>query len=390
MSTKIQIKNFQSIENVEFEVDGFTVIVGKNNIGKSAIIRAVDSVLTNRSGKEFIRKGKKQTEVKIQREGFEIDWKKGDKTSYKVNNVDFSALSGSIPKPMIEAGFSKMEIEDKKISPLIASQFQELFLLDKSGSVVTQVLSNLYNIDTLSEADNLCQKELKNNKSILKAREVDLKPLQEKLEKFQDFESLKKQVSELTEKEKVCNKMQIDITLLINYEDRLAILQESAKQLSTITSIKIPDYSTCEKMDFDLTWLKAKELELKTIAMAVKKLQGIKTVEIPQTEKVEETHKEFEQLLNWEESFNSLTTEIKIQKDVLDSLNLDEIRALSEKISEAWNYLEKISMLYTTFYESATTTKSMRDELRKITEDLALAEKEKAEIKICPTCERPF
>jgi len=390
MSTKIHIKDFQSIGNIDFEVDGFTVVVGKNNIGKSAIIRAVDSVLTNRAGKEYIRKGRRQMEVKIQRDGLSIDWKKGDKTTYKVNNAEFSALAGSIPKPMIDAGFDKMEIEDKKVSPLIASQFNPLFLLDKSGSVVTQVLSNLYNIDTLSEADNLCQKELKNNKSLLKTREIDLKTLQDKLENFKDFESLKKRVAEIVETEKVCNKMQTDINLLIGYEDQLGTLQESVKRLSAITLVKIPDSISCEKAYSDISWLEIKETELRILATAVKKLQGIKKIELPEINEIEKACQEFEQLEKWEKLFNQLSAEIKEQEKILNSFNLGELVALMEKISKVWEEFEKVSSLYKSFYDTATATKIVRDELKTVTEDLEKAEKEKAAIKVCPMCERLF
>jgi len=42
---KIRIKNFQSIEDLEIEVRGFTAITGKTNIGKSAIMRAISSAM---------------------------------------------------------------------------------------------------------------------------------------------------------------------------------------------------------------------------------------------------------------------------------------------------------------------------------------------------------
>ena len=173
--TEITIKNFQSIKKLKFTIDGFTVIVGKNNIGKSAIIRAIKSALTNQSGNEFIRRGEKYTEVKIKKDKLNIEWKKGASTTYKINDQNFSKLNRAIPQPLIDAGFNKMEIGDQKISPIIASQFQPLFLINKNGGVITDVLANLYKIDTLSIADDLCLKELRSQKSFLKTREEDLK-----------------------------------------------------------------------------------------------------------------------------------------------------------------------------------------------------------------------
>lgn len=51
-----KIENFQSIKKLEFRYKGFTAIVGKNNIGKSASFRAINSIIFNNFDmKEFPR-----------------------------------------------------------------------------------------------------------------------------------------------------------------------------------------------------------------------------------------------------------------------------------------------------------------------------------------------
>ena len=169
--TKITIENFQSIKKVNFDIKGFTVIIGKNNIGKSAIIRAIEAALDNQTGDSFIRKGQKKTKVIIDNEDITLQWEKSKTTAtYEIKGYKetFSKLKGTVPKPIIKAGFQKMQIGNQKLFPLIASQFEPLFLINKPGSVVTEVLASLYQIDTLSTADDLCQKILKSNKSLLK------------------------------------------------------------------------------------------------------------------------------------------------------------------------------------------------------------------------------
>lgn len=397
MSTKVRIKDFQSIGDIEFEIDGFTVIIGKNNIGKSAIIRALEAALTNKPGKSDIRLGKKHIEVRIQREGLDLDWKKGDKTLYKINQKDFSALgAGVIPKPLSEAGFDKMEIGDVKISPLIATQFEtpssygELFLINKSGSVVTQVLSTLYNINVLNEADSLCQKELKSNKSQLKTRESDLKDLQEKLEKFKGFEDLKGIIEDLVEDKRVCEELGYEIALLSQYETELTSLQKSVKVLSAIQNVKIPDMSDCEKAMTELDWIESKEEEFNSSVALVRKLQSIKSINVPTTETIESLTGEVSQLVTWDNSLTNLTGRIKSQETALGSFNLKEATDLVEKIEISVKEVEETSSLYARFYESAMGTKTARDELKRITEELAVAEKERAAIKVCPACERPL
>lgn len=397
MSTKVRIKDFQSIGDIEFEIDGFTVVIGKNNIGKSAIIRALEAALTNKPGKGDIRLGKKHIEVRIQREGLDLEWKKGDKALYKINKEDFSALgAGVIPKPLSEAGFDKMEIGDAKISPLIATQFEtpssygELFLINKSGSVVTQVLSTLYNINVLNEADSLCQKELKSNKAQLKTRENDLKGLQEKLEKFKGFEDLKREIEDLAKNEKVCDGLRDEIFQLSQYETQLTELQNSVKLLSAVKSIKIPEFSDCEKAMTELSWIEGKEEEFNSLVVIVRKLQSIKTIDIPIVEAIESLTAEVSQLITWDNSLTGLIGRIKTQKATLDSFNLKDPTDMAGKVEIMVKEVEEISFLYAKFYESAMGTKTARDELKRITEELVVAEKERAAIKVCPACERPL
>jgi putative ATP-dependent endonuclease of OLD family len=48
--TKLKIRNFRSIKDLEIELDDTTVLIGQNNAGKSAILDAVRIALTRRWG----------------------------------------------------------------------------------------------------------------------------------------------------------------------------------------------------------------------------------------------------------------------------------------------------------------------------------------------------
>jgi energy-coupling factor transporter ATP-binding protein EcfA2 len=161
--TEISIKNFQNVADAKFSIDGFTVIVGKNNIGKSAIVRSINAALTNQTGDDFIRHGEKSTEVSIVRKDIDIRWKKGDSASYVINKDEkhpYTKLNRAVPKPILDAGFRNIEVDDDlKINPLYASQFEPVFLLNKPGPQVTEILSEVYDINVISRADDLCQKE---------------------------------------------------------------------------------------------------------------------------------------------------------------------------------------------------------------------------------------
>lgn len=392
--TKISIKNFQSIKNINFDINGFTVIIGKNNIGKSAIIRAVEAALTNQIGKEFIRKGEKKTEVSINRNDINIEWKKGATATYQVDTGSgketFSKLNRAVPQPLIDAGFEKMEIGDQKVFPLIASQFEPLFLVDKPGSVVTEVLASLYNIDTLSKADDLCQKVLKSQKSLLKTRESDLVLLQEKLEDFKDFEDIKQTVNLLVKKEEELQNLNSEISDLISYEERVKVLVESLTLLRDIKKIEIPDKTWCEKALFEIQWLQEKEQKLDELNDIVKKLEGAPTTKIPEIGKIGSLVEEVTQLRRWDEKATRIVDEIKQQKKFLDTFDVDEITILTENTDLAMKEFDAIRILEEEFSEAVITTKTTRDELKTLSEELKQKKKKMAEIKICPLCEQPL
>ena len=95
----LKIEDFQSIGNAELEfTPGINLIVGQSNSGKTAILRAIDSVLTNPTyAKSFIKHHTNETNVTFQYNDNTISWKKSGKggTTYNVNNEEYSKMGTS-------------------------------------------------------------------------------------------------------------------------------------------------------------------------------------------------------------------------------------------------------------------------------------------------------
>jgi len=440
--TEVSIKNFQSIKSIDFKVDGFTVIIGKNNIGKSAVIRAIDSALTNQVGSEFIRLGEKKTTVQLKHGDLAIKWEKGASATYEIKKgdgerQDFSKLSGAVPKPILEAGFDGMEIEGKKTYPLIAHQFEPLFLLNRRGSVVTEVLANLYDLDTLSVADDLCQKELKSNKSQLKIREGDLKNLQESLAKYADFEELKKEVAALVIKEDEYKRLQADVFQLIDFEEQSQSLQASVGALQSVQDITIPDPKFCAEAMALVYWLAIQEEEYVKLDRSVKSLAGLGSIYIPdpqacatiiqeidwlQTQEKEldkikadlfkinsrlptVTHdlsvmgelctlaikfqEELDEIKRWESEYGNLSKAIRQTENILADTSIEDLSKQSALIETGIVELSELGALEKDFTGAAKKAKATRTELGTIEKEYTTICLELAEIKICPLCEKP-
>jgi DNA repair ATPase RecN len=440
--TEVSIKNFQSIKSIDFEIDGFTVIIGKNNIGKSAVIRAIDSALTNQVGSEFIRMGEKKTTVQLKHGDLAIKWEKGTSATYEIKKgdgekQDFSKLSGAVPKPILEAGFDGMEIEGKKAYPLIAHQFEPLFLLNRRGSVVTEVLANLYDLDTLSVADDLCQKELKSNKSQLKVREGDLKNLQESLAKYADFEEIKKEVTALTAKEDEYKLLQADVFQLIDFEEQLQSLQAGVNALQSIQDVTVPDLKKCAETMTLVYWLAVQEEEYLKLDRSVKILAGLETIDIPdtrvcadviqeigwlQTQENEledikrrifrmDTHLpqmshdlsvmgelcnlavkfqgELDEIQKWESEYDSLSKVTQRTEKILAKMDTENLSKQLVSIETGIKELAELGIMEKDFMTAAKAAKTTRTELSTAEKEYNTAGAELAEIKICPLCEKP-
>jgi len=106
MITKIAITNFQSHTNTQIELSpGLNILYGDTESGKSAIIRAVNWVLTNRPvGEKFRRHDTKSTVVEIYTEKSIVIRKKTHSiNSYKVNGKEFKALRTQVPEEVLTA-----------------------------------------------------------------------------------------------------------------------------------------------------------------------------------------------------------------------------------------------------------------------------------------------
>ena len=387
--TEIRIRNFQSIADLTFSVDGFTVVCGKNNIGKSAIVRAIDSALTNQAGDNYIRLGKKACEVSFKKDALNIEWKKGDTATYVVNGESFSKLNRAVPKPILDAGFREIEIGDKKKSPLIAPQFDEIFLLDKSGPIVTEVLSKLYHLDELSTADELCQKDLRTAKSSLKTKDQDLVDLNKKLEKFVGFDAVLKDLAEVKRLDAECEALKRQIAEIVDLKNKLETSAHRVKTLKKIFDLLIPSYDRCEQQLEEYQEIGRFRESFVANQLRVNKLQEIFKLDIPKYEDFIDLVAQTEALRNWNDALRPLATMVKKRRALLKEMtSLEDLTKQTEStdvLLKDLEYLKGYSDSYTVLYMSR---ERVYEGLRQTTDHLNKAKEEMATFKVCPLCQK--
>lgn len=189
MAIDVTVRDFQSIRAATLVLDGLTVVVGPSDRGKSALLRAIEAALFNRSGTQFVRYGAKSAEVglafPVNGTSHRVMWTKGkDVNRFKVDEEDYAKAGKIAPEVLKSFGFRDIVIgaklkDDGKleggetIRPQIAKQFDRIFLLDETGSFLNEVLVGLSRLSVLQRAGRICGGDLRTAKSLLKTRQGD-------------------------------------------------------------------------------------------------------------------------------------------------------------------------------------------------------------------------
>ena len=110
---------------------------------------------------------------------------------------------------------------------------------------------------------------------------------------------------------------------------------------------------------------------------------------VPSTKKIEALSEEVILLSKWNNSLTILKKEIKQKRDILSSLNYDNIIKNFNEIEIMVNETIAIENLEKKFKELIISARDTREELKTVTEKYNEKYNELSG-KICPTCERPY
>ena len=189
---KVRVKNFQSIADAEIEVDGFTVITGSNNSGKTALIRALRGAFQNTAGNTFVRHGTDSCRVEVDLGDAEFAWEKGTKLkpTYEIGSKTLHP-GRDVPKEVTDLGVRSIVAGGREIYPQIANQFTgQVFLVDQPGSVLAEAVADVERVGKLNRSLKLSEKDRRSASSELKVRKKDLKTYEDDLVLFEGVDDV--------------------------------------------------------------------------------------------------------------------------------------------------------------------------------------------------------
>lgn len=188
---KVRVQNFQSIKDSTIEIDGFTVITGSNNSGKSAFVRALRGLFTNARGHHFVRHGATNCSVEITfPDGQTVTWEKGKSVNrYIVNGKILDKVGIGVPPEVQAFGVLPIALAGQEYWPQIAPQFTgQVFLIDQPGSVLAEAVSDIEKVSKLNKSLKQAETDKRSNQSKISVREEDLKKAEGELASYKGLE----------------------------------------------------------------------------------------------------------------------------------------------------------------------------------------------------------
>lgn len=147
MITRIELTNFMSHAHTVIEpAAGLTVLVGANNVGKSAVVAALQILARNENSTYVMRHGAKECSIKVETDdGQVVEWRRKKSSSYVINGQTFDRLrGGDLPEelhralrlPSVDAG------GDNDFDVHFGTQKSPIFLLDRPGTVAARFFAS--------------------------------------------------------------------------------------------------------------------------------------------------------------------------------------------------------------------------------------------------------
>jgi DNA repair protein SbcC/Rad50 len=223
--TKIEVRNYQSLKSVDLTLGKFTVIVGPSSSGKSALLRAVRSLVSNSRGGAFVTRGQKAALVTMILGDTLVSYHKQaiGGAVYKIGNLDladggplteFTKVGSEVPEQITAA----LKIPQGEAINF-AGQFDLPYLLADSGGTVARVLGELTNVTVIFEAARLANKRKLQVVSQLKAVEDNVSRLKVRAQAF----------AGLTARQAACTTAEEALS-------RASLLDIKVRQLSEVTT----------------------------------------------------------------------------------------------------------------------------------------------------------
>lgn len=434
-SFKIKIKNYQSLRDVDIELEeGLNIIIGDTNEGKSAIIRAVRDAIFNNGDDTKVRVGHKQLGVSLDNGKHKMifirtNQGKNNKTKYQFDGGNVITKVGRTQLEEVAKMFNIKEVRmanNVKVKLNFWFQGERPFLTDKTSG-------QLYEFMSLSSSDKYI-KVLKEMKADIKGLSAKINTLsasidtlkqinnekKEFLDKNKGFDEVYKKAIKINAQVKEFNKLEEKINRLNDLKAKLVVKQKALNKVrDKLKDINFNDiqkeYREIEDINNTYVNLEGKinkirkkkndyntvNTELTVLSRELKKAESVYTVVSGLYLEVENIMNVLQNIGNIMKNYNNKRKQYKEIQDELNKIRLeidnidldsfkDEIRRLDDLIKKE----KEIEKLYNDLNNKNNQLNKKKDLLEKLNKEYNDAVDEfnkfKEEIGVCPYCGSKF
>jgi len=327
MAVEVWIKNYQSIREAHLVIEGFTVISGPNNSGKSALMRALRGPLENTPGDKFVRHGAEFCSVKYGfPDGRTVEWRKGPKVkpTYIIDGDEDNPIypGKDVPPIVLEiAGMTPVQTTSGTLWPQIAKQFTgQVFLMDKPGSAVADAIADVERVGALNKGLKRAEKEGRKATSTLGVRRKDLTRHEKELEHYEGLDEVGRAVEALETKVKHVDRIYRGVVTLVQLRQRLEGNREIVRGLEGVEDIEVVPsdrLAALQQDGRDLIQLEELREDLAKAQVEVEALDGVDGIEVVPAAELARLRKSAEEEIG---GLLSLQRRMKKYREVLNGL----------------------------------------------------------------------
>ena len=395
-SITVSIKDFQIIEKATLTFNkGLNCIIGPSNNGKSAIFRAIMSLLYNEPGTNRIRTGCNSYMVGLQMNGNTVLFQKGTKESvYKINGVMYQKPGRVQLEEVANAtGIKELNLNGKNEQLNFWYQMEKPFLLDRSETDLFRFIvdSGKDNRTTLALKDMVSDRQTKNSEITqlqgkIEAIEESLKSLDQKLVNADEHIAVCNKIIELGPKIKQLESMIALYNEITEIKDQLAKTESKLKVyhkvLGNLATVK-------GKLEKSVTRVNVYSILLNDLTDSKNKLSDIDMRLLKIKNYSEAKYSEnINKALSIARLYAEITNINKIKKDVETKLEMcNNYKCVDE------DKVTRVSQLYilkTSLVHLRSQIDDADFEVNKIDKVLSEIKTKLATFKVCPLCNRPF
>jgi energy-coupling factor transporter ATP-binding protein EcfA2 len=219
---KIKVKNYQSIKDQTVEVNPgqFACLVGRSDIGKSALIRSVSGLLSNAPAGSEVRLGEDYLQVTLDLDdGSSVTWKKSQKhNDYWIQlpgkqRTKSSKGGRDVPDEFQQLNLLPVKDQDVDENLLVREQFDPPFL-ENDPRGVASLISRLGSLTEITRARSLADKDIKSDKAEIKRLEKQKQELEPQIHRLAPIKKVSPLIRQLPGKLKESGKIEEDLEKL--------------------------------------------------------------------------------------------------------------------------------------------------------------------------------